>query len=61
MPGKVSLPEQMTLSFDAALAFEAVPVATESYNPKGAFGVDALWQIRLSVKAEDEKFSFIIE
>ena len=60
-PGKVSLPEGMTLSFDPALGFEAEEVETESYNPKGSFDTDALWQIRLSTEIEEGKFVFTIE
>lgn len=59
-PGKISLPEQMTLSFDAALAFEAVAVQTENYHPKGAFGTETLWQIRLSAQTKKGEFSFVI-
>ncbi len=60
-PGRVSLPEGLVLSFDPSLSFEAVAVETESYNPKGAFGTDTLWQIRLSAEIKEKSFSFAIE
>ena len=59
-PGKVSLPEGMALSFDPSLSFESVAVEAESYNPKGAFDTDALWQIRLGTKTSGGEFSFEI-
>lgn len=59
--GKLSLAEGMTLSFDPSLGFEAEEVETESYNPKGSFDTDALWQIRLSTEIEEGKFVFTIE
>ena len=58
--GRLSLPEGMTLSFDPALSFEAVRVETENYSPQGAFGTDALWQIRLSAEIEEGNFAFVI-
>jgi hypothetical protein len=58
--GRLSLPEGMTLSFDPALSFEAVRVETENYSPQGAFGTDALWQIRLSAEIEEGNFVFLI-
>lgn len=60
-PGKVSLPAGMTLSFDPALVFEAAEVETESYNPKGSFDADALWQIRLKDITDGKNYTFIIE
>ena len=60
-PGCVSLPEQMVLSFDPALSFAAAKVDAEDYNPKGSFGTEALWQIRLSAEIKDGCFTFEIQ
>ncbi len=60
-PGCVSLPAKMALSFDPALSFEAVKVETENYSPKGAFGTDSLWQIRLGAELKEGSFTFEIK
>ena len=60
-PGSVSLPEGMTLSFDPSLSLEITEVQTQDYNPRGAFGADALWQIRLSGIADEKNYTFTME
>lgn len=60
-PGRVSLPEGMVLSFDPSLSLEITEVQTQDYDPKGAFGEDTLWQIRLSGIADEKSYTFIIE
>ncbi len=60
-PGSVSLPEGMTLSFDPSLLLEIEKVQAQDYDPKGAFGADTLWQIRLSGIADEKSYTFIIE
>ncbi|MBP3591863.1 MAG: heparinase II/III family protein [Clostridia bacterium] len=60
-PGSVSLPEGMTLSFDPSLSLEITEVQTKDYDPKGAFGADTLWQIRLSGIADEKNYTFIME
>lgn len=60
-PGSVSLPEGMVLSFDPSLSLEITEVPAQDYNPKGAFGADALWQIRLKDVVDEKSYTFIIE
>ncbi len=60
-PGRVSLPEGMVLSFDPSLSLEITEVQAEDYNPRGSFGTDALWQIRLGDVVKEKSYTFTIE
>lgn len=58
--GRIELACGRELIFDKALDPELVSVETESYNPKSAFGVDLLWQIRLKTDARCGRYEFDI-